>query len=88
MLECVSKVEVNRILALGRWSFDDIVIQLDIWIKEVGRSNVLLDSDVAWIIVCGIPLHLRSIDLFWQMGNICGGFLGSEVIGCFFFHSD
>ncbi|CAN0904615.1 hypothetical protein LINGRAHAP2_LOCUS23190, partial [Linum grandiflorum] len=74
-LECGTEMEVHRILALNRRRFHNIDIFMDVWIKEAGRSGVMLDQEVAWILVRGIPLHLRSIELFRQIGNYCGRFL-------------
>ncbi|CAN1279940.1 hypothetical protein LINPERPRIM_LOCUS17236 [Linum perenne] len=77
-LACGSISEVNRILELKRWSFGDVRIQMDTWIKMAGRSNVTVESGFAWVIARGIPLHLRSPDLFRQLGDFCGGFLCAE----------
>ncbi|CAN1158043.1 hypothetical protein LINPERHAP2_LOCUS21910 [Linum perenne] len=77
-LACGSILEVNRILAHKRWSFGDVRIQMDTWIKMAGRSNVTLESGFAWVTARGIPLHLRSPDLFRQLGDFCGGFLCAE----------
>ncbi|CAN0863474.1 hypothetical protein LINGRAHAP2_LOCUS8700, partial [Linum grandiflorum] len=78
LLGCGSEAEVLRIIALGRCRFRDIMIQLDVWIKEAGCSNVCAEMDVAWIVVRGIPLHLRSKKLFRKVGNVCGKFLCSD----------
>ncbi|CAN0904415.1 hypothetical protein LINGRAHAP2_LOCUS23081 [Linum grandiflorum] len=78
MLCCESKAEVQRIKALGRCRFGSIGIQLDQWIKGAGRSSVAFVDEVVWIQIRGIPLHLRSPDLFKQLGNRCGQFLDFE----------
>ncbi|CAN1758191.1 hypothetical protein LINPERHAP1_LOCUS6740, partial [Linum perenne] len=75
LVECSSAKEVNRAVSLGRWRFQGFTILLDVWIKEAGRSSVLLDFDVAWVVVRGIPLHLRSTELFRSLGEACGGFV-------------
>ena len=80
MLTCNGKEEVERILALKRWRFGDIPLMFDGWIKEAGRSGVLLESDVVWVLIRGIPLHLRSPDLVRSLGDVCGGFLESEEV--------
>ncbi|CAN1141403.1 hypothetical protein LINPERHAP2_LOCUS12476 [Linum perenne] len=77
LMECASEKEVDRIVNLGRWRFKDFAIHLDKWIKVAGRSNVRMDSDVAWLVVRGIPLHLRSSELVRSLGEACGGFLAS-----------
>ncbi|CAN1189054.1 hypothetical protein LINPERHAP2_LOCUS39685 [Linum perenne] len=78
MLHCDSKSKVNRILSINRWSFGDKVLLLDRWIPEAGRSKVLLNNEVVWITVRGIPIHLRATDLFRQIGLSCGEYLGYE----------
>ncbi|CAN1187278.1 hypothetical protein LINPERHAP1_LOCUS1538, partial [Linum perenne] len=70
--------KVNRIIALDRWLFGKIVTQLNRWIPEAGRSGVLLSNDVVWATIRGIPLHLRTSDLFRQLGDVCGRFLNFE----------
>ncbi|CAN1197462.1 hypothetical protein LINPERHAP1_LOCUS13696 [Linum perenne] len=74
-LECNSKTEVNRICALKRVRFGNFIIYLDVWIKEAGRSCVLWDSEVTWVAVKGVPLHLRSQALARSLGEALGGFL-------------
>ncbi|CAN0918804.1 hypothetical protein LINGRAHAP2_LOCUS31092 [Linum grandiflorum] len=78
MLECISKEEVQRILAVNRWRFDEITLHMDGWIKEDGLLSVLLESDIAWILVRDIPLHLRSMELFHSLGDVCGELLEFE----------
>ncbi|CAN1157851.1 hypothetical protein LINPERHAP2_LOCUS21791 [Linum perenne] len=78
MLVCSSEMEVKRILDLKRWIFKEWSILLDIWTKMAGRSNLVLDSDYLWISVRGIPLHIRSMELFRQIGEMCGGFVSAE----------
>ncbi|CAN1122663.1 hypothetical protein LINPERHAP1_LOCUS6750 [Linum perenne] len=54
---------------------------MDKWIPEAGSSNVLGNQGVIWITINGIPLHLRSTDLFRHLGEFCGSFLGYELTG-------
>ncbi|CAN0883781.1 hypothetical protein LINGRAHAP2_LOCUS14636 [Linum grandiflorum] len=75
MLVCDSEAEVERILLLNRCKFNNIGILMDGWIKDAGRSNVCLESEVGWIMVRCIPLHLRSEELFTSIGNFCGEFI-------------
>ncbi|CAN1143919.1 hypothetical protein LINPERHAP1_LOCUS23803 [Linum perenne] len=81
LLFCGSSTQVNRILALNRRSFKGTLLQIDKWITEVGRSNVLSRDNVIWASINGIPLHLRSSDLFRHLGDYCGTFLGFELTG-------
>ncbi|CAN1168538.1 hypothetical protein LINPERPRIM_LOCUS19257 [Linum perenne] len=79
MLDASSKLEVSRILALGKWRFGSISILADVWIKDAGRSVVSLEHGCAWFVASGIPIHLRSTDLFQKLGGFCGDFLGYEL---------
>ncbi|CAN1152601.1 hypothetical protein LINPERHAP2_LOCUS18844 [Linum perenne] len=78
LLHCGSSAQVDRILSSERWCFDQVVLQIDKWIPEAGRSGVLSNEDVVWVTIRGIPLHLRSQELFRQLGETCGHYLGFE----------
>ncbi|CAN0922513.1 Putative ribonuclease H protein At1g65750 [Linum grandiflorum] len=78
LMVCSSKAEVDRIIALKRWRFGNMFLLMDKWITEAGRSRVLLDSEVAWITIQGIPIHLKSKELLLSIGDFCGGFICSE----------
>ncbi|CAN1179869.1 hypothetical protein LINPERHAP2_LOCUS34446 [Linum perenne] len=79
LLFCDSQAKVERILSLNRTIFNGVQILLDKWIPEAGLSNVLLKEGVIWITIRGIPIHLRSSDLFRQLGAECGEFMGYEI---------
>ncbi|CAN1849818.1 hypothetical protein LINPERHAP1_LOCUS39549 [Linum perenne] len=51
---------------------------MDGWIPEAGRSRVLLEDDFVWLTIRGIPIHLRSSELFKQLGESCGCFIRAE----------
>ncbi|CAN1188571.1 hypothetical protein LINPERHAP2_LOCUS39413 [Linum perenne] len=79
LLFCDSKVKVDRILSLNRNKFGDVLILFDRWIPEAGRSKVLAGEKVEWTTIRGILIHLRSSDLFRQIGSSCGFFLAFET---------
>ncbi|CAN1768371.1 hypothetical protein LINPERHAP1_LOCUS10605 [Linum perenne] len=79
LLFCDSKAKVDRITSLNRNSFGDVPILLDKWIPDAGRSKVLAGDNILWLTIRGIPVHLRSSDLFRQIGSECGVFLGFET---------
>ncbi|CAN1279532.1 hypothetical protein LINPERPRIM_LOCUS17055 [Linum perenne] len=81
MLVCSSKAEVLQIVALRRWSFGNIAIQFDPWIAEAGLSGVAKEKGVGWVLARGIPVHLRSPNLFSRLGEECGEFLDFEDEG-------
>ncbi|CAN1842098.1 hypothetical protein LINPERHAP1_LOCUS36738 [Linum perenne] len=75
LLECASSAEVSRIVALNRRVFGESEIMLGPWMKMARRSRVAWDSNVVWVTVRGIPLHLRSLALAESVGEVCGDFL-------------
>ncbi|CAN0903663.1 hypothetical protein LINGRAHAP2_LOCUS22686 [Linum grandiflorum] len=75
MLVSDSEAEVQRILLLNCCKFNNIGILMDGWIRDAGRSNVCLESEVGWIMVRGIPLTLIFRKLFISIGNFCGQFI-------------
>ncbi|CAN1127374.1 hypothetical protein LINPERHAP2_LOCUS4007 [Linum perenne] len=79
MMFCGSSSKVDRILAINRRSFNSIPILLDRWIPDAGCSSVLSSENVFWVTFSGITIHLRSPDLFRQLGEVCGVFLGFEA---------
>ncbi|CAN1227644.1 hypothetical protein LINPERPRIM_LOCUS2847 [Linum perenne] len=49
------------------------------WFPGAGRSNVSLGKGVTWVLVKGIPIHLRSSDMFRKLGDMCGLYLDFEA---------
>ncbi|CAN0911375.1 hypothetical protein LINGRAHAP2_LOCUS26821 [Linum grandiflorum] len=82
LLKLPGKADVDRIMNLGRWSFRGRKIEADIWLPCAGRSSVVADKGIVWLRLDGIPLHLRSTDLFRKLGNVCGRFLEFNEEGC------
>ncbi|CAN1120409.1 hypothetical protein LINPERHAP2_LOCUS174 [Linum perenne] len=52
---------------------------MDKWIPAAERSNVLREENVLWVTAKGIPIHLRSTDLFRQLGEACGSYLEHQA---------
>ncbi|CAN1279443.1 hypothetical protein LINPERPRIM_LOCUS17024 [Linum perenne] len=78
LLNVSSRTVALRIMALKRWKFKDWSILMDTWTETAGRSQCLEKSNEAWVVVRGIPLHLRSIELFRKIGEFCDGFICAE----------
>ncbi|CAN1132747.1 hypothetical protein LINPERPRIM_LOCUS30244 [Linum perenne] len=74
MVDCESNEAVCRVLALDRCLFGATRVFFDRWTEGAGRSACLENQGLAWILVKGIPLHLRSMELFRSLGDCCGGF--------------
>ncbi|CAN0917890.1 hypothetical protein LINGRAHAP2_LOCUS30568 [Linum grandiflorum] len=79
---CLSFEEKKRIMGLKNRNFESFLILTDDWIPEVGQSNVLAQRRMCWLQV-GIPIHLRSKELFKAISDLCGNFLESYVANWF-----
>ncbi|CAN1815184.1 hypothetical protein LINPERHAP1_LOCUS27350 [Linum perenne] len=75
LVECPSKLVVDRIISLNRCFYGSSRLFLDRWTIEAGRSAVMEKQRLPWVLIQGIPLHLRSFDLFRAIGERCGGFI-------------
>ncbi|CAN1156932.1 hypothetical protein LINPERHAP2_LOCUS21236 [Linum perenne] len=75
LLDCATKEVVKRVLTLNRCLFGSTCIFLDGWTNGAGRSRCVYAQGRAWVLVQGIPLHLKSLELFRSLGDVCGGFL-------------
>ncbi|CAN1188500.1 hypothetical protein LINPERPRIM_LOCUS35431 [Linum perenne] len=75
LLECASPKEVTRILSLNRRLFRKSEILMGPWLKMAGRSKVAWEANIVWVVIRGIPLHLRSLALAESIGEVCGDFL-------------
>ncbi|CAN0928361.1 hypothetical protein LINGRAHAP2_LOCUS36450 [Linum grandiflorum] len=82
LIKLPSKEDVERVLKLGRWQFRDWSIQAGEWLPFAGRSKVTEESGMVWIRLEGIPVHVRSDDLFRQLGDFCGRFVETSEEGC------
>ncbi|CAN1184920.1 hypothetical protein LINPERPRIM_LOCUS39266 [Linum perenne] len=48
------------------------------WSPMAGRSNNLESYGQKWIQLFGIPVHLRSSEVFRKLGDLCGGFIDCQ----------
>ncbi|CAN1181604.1 hypothetical protein LINPERHAP2_LOCUS35499 [Linum perenne] len=69
LLECPTKETVDRVVALNRCLYGSSRLFLDRWTPRAGRSVVLPKQSLMWIVIQGIPLHLRSVNLFCALGD-------------------
>ena len=70
--------EAERVLARGLRNFKENVIVLERWNPEV---RCLCKEPIAkevWVRVIGLPLHLRSMEVFKRIGDECGGFIAAD----------
>ncbi|CAN1126486.1 hypothetical protein LINPERHAP2_LOCUS3457 [Linum perenne] len=81
MLECSSAAEVDRIVVLNRVLYGGSEIFLNRWSPVVGRTSVLQNRGQVWITAKGLPLHLRSVEVFKGIGDACGGYVEHEASG-------
>ncbi|CAN0920115.1 hypothetical protein LINGRAHAP2_LOCUS31847 [Linum grandiflorum] len=82
LIKLPSKEDVERVLKLGRWQFRDRSIHAGEWLPFAGRSKVTEESGMVWIRLEGILVHVRSDDLFRQLGDFCGRFVETSEVGC------
>ncbi|CAN1342896.1 hypothetical protein LINPERPRIM_LOCUS39609 [Linum perenne] len=81
LIECESEESVNRIIQRGSWVFRGARLEVSKWFPEAGRSNLVRRQGARWILVFGVPVHLRSEVVFREIGKLCGGFLFCEETG-------
>ncbi|CAL1372576.1 unnamed protein product [Linum trigynum] len=72
LLSCPSVQHAVRIRGFNQCSFKNFNILISFWPEE-GQKDWYDDSQ--WILVFGIPLHLKSIDLINLIGRFCGKLL-------------
>ncbi|CAN1131659.1 hypothetical protein LINPERPRIM_LOCUS13930 [Linum perenne] len=82
MLCCSSKEEVDKIFNLGRWRFPGHRLFADRWIEEAGISDVCGDRGVVWVLVKGIPIHLRSEATISEIAQCFGPSASPDEFGC------
>ncbi|CAN1169972.1 hypothetical protein LINPERPRIM_LOCUS110 [Linum perenne] len=82
LLECLSSEAADRILSLRSCWYGSARVSLDLWTEAAGWTSVMSKQKRTWLLFRGIPLHLRSMDLFRSLGDLCGGFLDSDTSLC------
>ncbi|CAN1244701.1 hypothetical protein LINPERPRIM_LOCUS6218 [Linum perenne] len=82
MVECPSKQAVDMIVSLNRCLYGSTRIFLDRWTEKAGRTTLLPKQRMVWVLIQGIPLHLRSLELFKAIGERCGGFVDYDDSLC------
>ncbi|CAL1355166.1 unnamed protein product [Linum trigynum] len=68
MLICPSWHQAMRVRSFDQCSFQNLSIIVSYW-KEESRGDA---SDTMWILVTGIPCHLKSVDLIKEIEKFCG----------------
>jgi len=61
----------------GQWSWKEIRFNLERW-SPMGVVCQLLVTKKTWIRAVGIPLHLWSQKVFFEIGQLCGGWVATE----------
>ncbi|CAN0916022.1 hypothetical protein LINGRAHAP2_LOCUS29479 [Linum grandiflorum] len=67
---CASAEEVERILSLSRWKFPGHSIRADRWLESAGTSELVASRGFRWIMVSGIPVHLRSEAVLQEIAGL------------------
>ncbi|CAI0433057.1 unnamed protein product, partial [Linum tenue] len=73
LLICPSLRELMRINSLAGHQFKNFLVSTYLW-KEIDEGAPRLD-DACWMLVFGIPLHLKSVNLIRTIGEFCGNLL-------------
>ncbi|CAN1170885.1 hypothetical protein LINPERHAP2_LOCUS29248 [Linum perenne] len=81
LVECGSEVEVDRIIKDESWFFRGIRVHVQKWWPEAGRQFPASSQKMRWILVFGIPVHLRADSVFREIGERCGGFVECQETG-------
>ncbi|CAL1376937.1 unnamed protein product [Linum trigynum] len=74
MLASPSLQEVIRMQSCRRTTFREYNIIVWFWKEDVGRCFAP-QKGLTWIMAIGIPHHLRSLDVYKKIGELCGGFI-------------
>ena len=70
--------KVERVLARGSRRVKERVLHLVRWTPEAGCLGKGGCAKEMWVMVLGLPLHLRSRVVFKKIGDECGGFVGVD----------
>ncbi|RVW37272.1 hypothetical protein CK203_088147 [Vitis vinifera] len=70
--------EAERVLARGLRIFKENVLVLERWNPEVGCLRKEPTAKDVWVRVIGLPLHLRSSEVFKRIGDEFGGFIAAD----------
>ncbi|CAN1162449.1 hypothetical protein LINPERHAP2_LOCUS24513 [Linum perenne] len=81
LVECGSEAEVDRIIKDGSWFFRGIRVYVKKWWPEVGGQFLASTQRMRWILIFGIPVHLRADSVFREISERCGGFMECQEIG-------
>ncbi|CAN1292087.1 hypothetical protein LINPERPRIM_LOCUS21411 [Linum perenne] len=82
LLECRSRDEVDRICRIRRCSFGSFRLLIGSWSEMAGCTEMMEKLHLEWVVAKGIPLHLRSNELFRSLGDLCGGFVDVDEKLC------
>ncbi|CAI0400845.1 unnamed protein product [Linum tenue] len=74
LLICPSVAEALRIRKLQHSQFRSFRFKISMWNPNIGRDAGHPGKET-WLLVFGIPLHLKSMNLFKSIGDFCGKFI-------------
>ncbi|CAN1154259.1 hypothetical protein LINPERHAP2_LOCUS19904 [Linum perenne] len=69
LIECESEEAVDRIVERGSWVFRGAPMEVSKWFPEAGRLSSLRIQGTRWVLIFSIPVHLRSDELFREIGK-------------------
>lgn len=78
LFEFEDSFEAERVLQRGSHRFREKLLVLQKWGPEVdGCSTGGLAKEV-WVRAVGLPLNFWSRNMFWKIGDCCGGFVAVD----------
>ena len=78
LLEFGSLVEARRVLESGRRNFRQGMLQLEKWDPYSGCTRRKGGTQVEWVRVVGLPLHLWKTEVLMRIGDACGGYVAMD----------
>ncbi|CAN1126066.1 hypothetical protein LINPERHAP2_LOCUS3212 [Linum perenne] len=78
LVECESGVRAAEIVERGHWYFRGASVEVSRWFPDAGRTNLLELQGFKWVLIFGVPVHLRSEVVFRSIGDLCGGYVDSQ----------
>ena len=78
LLEFGSSVEAKRVLESGRRNFREGMLQLEKWDPYSGCMRRKGCTQVEWVRVVGLPLHLWKTEVLKRIGDACGGYVAMD----------
>ncbi|CAN1176796.1 hypothetical protein LINPERPRIM_LOCUS3859 [Linum perenne] len=81
LVDCRTEETAEKVVSRGDWFFRGAKVEVRKWFPAAGRLDLLQSQGVRWILIFGIPVHVRSDSVFRDIGDACGGFVAGQDSG-------